>query len=243
MAVAAVLEKAKTTTKGKATTKGRKAIKGAATSRIPAKDQKKLDSYELVEINGATYSFEVKWTRHVKANLQRGIAAKPKRQYKLYNFCPIGGIEAMKSKLEGIQKLGYADEIGWVDFELETKRIKYGSADRGLYHATIKLPKDGWALADPLTEVFKLDITTKAQEALKSSLIFNWCLENLTDVTYGEMEIKSSNYNYRVYNFVHYPIIGYNNIEVGMIAFTVMDDLTLGNGRVSLYNKAVHHLV
>ncbi len=240
MAVAAVLEKAKTTTKRKATTtKGRKAIKGA-TSRIPAKDQKKLDSCELLEINGATYSFEVKWTRHVKANPLRGIAAKPKRQYKLYNFCPISGSDGLKDKLEGL----VSDE----EFELETKLQRYfrRNVDKGLYQATLKVSRDeSWALEGELIQIFELKVKTEISKKLNSSPIYQWCVEHLVDVTYREAELRSKLYpkNLQTYTFVHIPIVGYNNIEVGMIAFTVMQDLTLGNDRVTLYNKAAHHLV
>ena len=237
MAVAAVLEKAKTTNKRK--TKVIKTIK-TATSRIPAKDQKKLDSYELVEINGATYSFEVKTTRFVE----------PTRQYKIYNFCPIGGGEYLKDTLNALaseSKLGYANEIGRQDFELEINRKEYARKDTGYHNANIKVPKCEYSKAytNTLAEVFKLDITTKAQAALKSSLIFNWCLENLTDVTYGDVQIQSKQFrdSTKIYNFVNVPIIGYNNIEVGIISFTVFEDLSLGNDRVSLSNQAAYHLL
>ena len=105
------------------------------------------------------------------------------------------------------------------------------------------------------TQIQRLMITVNVSKVLKHEFFVDWTKEHMYGVYFGDIKVNStklSGRRYRnssnkniIYTFVEQSVLSEikEGLEVAKLSWTIMQDLDLGNARMTFYPNASAHII
>ena len=105
------------------------------------------------------------------------------------------------------------------------------------------------------TQIQRLMITVNVSKVLEHEFFVNWTKEHMYGVYFGDIKVNSTKLSGRryqnssnkniIYTFVEQPVLSEikESLEVAKLSWTIMQDLDLGNARMTFYPNASAHII